>query len=969
MLEINWSDVMSILNLITPYLIAIAVAIVLGIIITVAVMKVKEPKKYLLRSQTRVAVLIVIVVIVNLICTGPMSTLLTLVSGSGAITEETQASAEALGMDIADEGIVLLKNEENLLPLSENKNLNVFGWASTNPVYGGTGSGALSDAYEIVDLLTGLENAGFNLNTELSDFYRDYRADRPEVGMWEQDRTLPEPPADTYTEDMLSNARDFSDTALVVFSRGGGEHIDLPENMEGMNYTNNSEEYEDFPEGTHYLELSQSERNMLEMVCENFENVVVVYNGANTLEMGFVNEYPQIKSALWVPGTGQNGFNSLGEILAGQVNPSGRTADTFVADLSAAPTFNNFGSFTYDNMDEFQISEDDQFVPGALPHFVNYVEGIYVGYRFYETAAEEGLINYDESVVYPFGYGLSYTTFTQEMGDLTVTDDTISVDVTVTNTGETAGKDVVELYYTPPYTNGGIEKASVNLAAFDKTDLLEPGASQTLTLTFRIEDMASYDYQNAQAYVLEAGDYEISLRTDSHTVVDTRTYTVDETVTYDGDNSRSTDLITATNQFDFAEGEIEYLSRADGFVNYEEATAAPATYSMPEDDKALFTNNSNWEPEEDPDAQMPATGADNGLTLADMRGLAYDDEQWEPLLDQLTIDEMNTMIALGGYQTAAAESIGKVTTTDCDGPASINNNFTGVGSIGFPCGVMIANTFNEDIARAFGQSIGEMADEMNVSGWYAPAMNIHRSAFAGRNFEYYSEDGLLSGKIASQAVQGAAEHGVYAYIKHFALNDQETNRWEMLTTWSNEQAIRELYLKPFEICVKEGNAQAVMSSYDYIGSQWAGACSPLLETVLRDEWGFEGFVVTDYFANFGYVDAARSIYNGGSTCLAAYDTGSNYVSGLTDAIVSDTSSATTVQHMREACHRICYTVVNSRAYEPENIQTGPLMYQIVLAAADIVIAVLIILYEAFRVRSVYKKRKGAAVTKKASETK
>lgn len=311
MLEINWSDVMSILNLITPYLIAIAVAIVLGIIITVAVMKVKEPKKYLLRSQTRVAVLIVIVVIVNLICTGPMSTLLTLVSGSGAITEETQASAEALGMDIADEGIVLLKNEENLLPLSENKNLNVFGWASTNPVYGGTGSGALSDAYEIVDLLTGLENAGFNLNTELSDFYRDYRADRPEVGMWEQDWTLPEPPADTYTEDMLSNARDFSDTALVVFSRGGGEHIDLPENMESMNYTNNSEEYEDFPEGTHYLELSQSERNMLEMVCENFENVVVVYNGANTLEMGFVNEYPQIKSALWVPGTGQNGFNSL----------------------------------------------------------------------------------------------------------------------------------------------------------------------------------------------------------------------------------------------------------------------------------------------------------------------------------------------------------------------------------------------------------------------------------------------------------------------------------------------------------------------------------------------------------------------------------------------------------------------------------------------------------------------------------
>lgn len=954
MLDINYSDVLSILELIRPYLIAIGIAIVLGIVVTIAVMKVKEPKKYLIRSQARVAVIIAIVVIVNLICTGPMSTLLSLVSGSGSITAETQASAEELGMEIADEGIVLLKNEDNLLPMTDNKNLNVFGWASTNPVYGGTGSGALSDSYEIVNLTSGLENAGFTLNTELSDFYTDYRADRPVVGMWEQEWTLPEPPTDQYSDELMNNAKEFSDTAMIVFSRPGGEHIDLPENMEGMNYTNNSEDYADFPEGTHYLELSQSERNLVDLVCENFENVIVVYNGANTLEMGFANEYPQIKSALWVPGTGQNGFNSLGDILAGEVNPSGKTADTFVADLTAAPTFNNFGSFTYDNMDEFQISEDDQFVPGALPHFVNYVEGIYVGYRFWETAAEEGLINYDESVVYPFGYGLSYTTFTQEMGELNATDDSISVDVTVTNTGDTAGKDVVELYYTPPYTNGGIEKASVNLAAFDKTDLLEPGDSQTLTLTFNIEDMASYDYQNAQAYVLEAGDYEISLRSDSHTVIDSQTYNVADTVTYGEDNARSTDFVAATNQFDFAEGEIEYLSRADGFANFAEVTAAPATYSMPEEDKALFDNNSSWTPEEE-EAEMPTTGADNGLTLADLRGADYDDEQWEDLLDQMTVDEMNQLIALGGYQTSAADSVGKVQTTDCDGPASINNNFTGVGSIGFPCGVMIANTFNEDIANEFGQSIGQMADEMNVSGWYAPAMNLHRSAFAGRNFEYYSEDALLSGKIASQAVQGAAKSGVYAYIKHFALNDQETNRWEMLTTWSNEQAIRELYLKPFEICVKEGDARAVMSSYNYIGSQWAGACAPLLETVLRDEWGFEGFVLTDYFANFGYMDATRSIYNGGSTCLASYDTGSNYV--------NRTDSAATVQHMRDAVHGILYTTVNSRAYEPENLDTGLLMYQIVLIIADVVLAVLLILYEVFRVRRVYAKRKGNAAIK------
>lgn len=952
MLDINYSDVMNVLGLIRPYLIAFGVILAAAVILMIAVMKVKEPKKYIIRSQARVAVVLALAVVVNLICTGPMSTLLSLVSGSGTITEDTQATAEALGMEIADEGIVLLKNDENLLPMTDNKNLNVFGWASTNPVYGGTGSGALSAAYEIVNLQAGLENAGFTLNTELSDFYTAYRADRPVVGMWEQDWTLPEPSVDSYSDDMLNNAKEFSDTAMVVFSRPGGEHIDLPENMEGMNYTNNSEEYADFTEGMHYLELSQSERNMLDMVCENFENVIVVYNGANTLEMGFVNEYPQIKSALWVPGTGQNGFNSLGNILAGEVNPSGKTADTFVADLTAAPSFNNFGDFTYDNMEEFQIADTDQFVPGALPHFVNYVEGIYVGYRFYETAAEEGLIDYDEAVTYPFGYGLSYTTFEQEMGELTESDGIISVDVTVTNTGDVAGKDVAEIYYNPPYTNGGIEKASVNLAAFDKTEELEPGESQTLTLSFAVEDMASYDYQDAQAYVLESGEYEISLRTDSHTVVDSQTYTVDSTVTYSEDNKRSTDETAAVNAFDFAEGEVEYLSRADGFANYAEAVAAPASYSMPEADKAVFTNNSNWAPEEDPDAEMPTTGADNGLTLADLRGADYDDEQWETLLDQLTVEEMNQLVALGGYQTAAADSVGKVQTTDCDGPASINNNFTGVGSIGFPCGVMIANTFNEEIANAFGQSIGTMADEMNVSGWYAPAVNIHRSAFAGRNFEYYSEDGLLAGRIASQAIQGASEHGVYAYVKHFAMNEQETNRWEMLTTWSNEQAIREIYLKPFEIAIKEGGAMAVMSSYNYIGSQWAGASSSLLKTVLRDEWGFEGFILTDYFANFGYMDAARSIYNGGSTCLSSYDTGTNYI--------ADTDSAVMVQHMREACHRIFYTVVNSRAYEPENIQTGLLMYQIVLIAADIVVAVLIVLYEVFRVRKVYQKRKDIA---------
>jgi beta-glucosidase len=814
--------------------------------------------------------------------------------------------------------------------LQQSTKLNVFGWASTNPCYGGTGSGSLSDAYETVSLLQGLENAGFELNTELSDFYTAYRADRPEVGMWAQDWTLPEPTVDSYSDDLINGAKEFSDQAIVVFTRVGGEGADLPTDVSQVTYENNSADYDDFPAGEHYLQLSQTEKNMLEMVCENFSNVTVVYNGANAMELGFINEYPQIKSAIWCPGTGQSGFNALGKILSGEVNPSGKTTDTFVADLTATPTANNFGNFNYDNMDEFQVVQAG-FTGGEDIYnvsFVNYVEGIYVGYRFYETAAEEGLIDYDDTVVYPFGYGLSYTTFEQKMGEIKENNGTISFDVTVTNTGSAAGKDVVEVYYNPPYTNGGIEKASANLIEFAKTGLLEPGASETVTIEFDAEDMASYDDTDARAYVLESGDYGISIRTDSHNIIDEKTYTVDSTIVYDESNPRSSDETAVTNQFDDARGDITYLSRADGFANYEEATAAPSTYTMAESVKATFMNNSNYNPEDynnDADV-MPTTGAKNDLTVADMRGLDYDDAQWDTLLDQLTISDMDTIIALGGYQTAAASSIEKVQTIDCDGPASINNNFTGTGSIGFPSGVMIAATWNKDLAKQFGESIGEMADEMGVSGWYAPAMNTHRSAFAGRNFEYYSEDGVLSGKMAANAVIGAAEKGVYAYIKHFAMNDQETNRVSMICTWATEQSMREIYLKAFEISVK--------SAFNYIGTTPAQASSALLNTVLREEWGFKGFVLTDYFGVYGYQDADRMIRNGNDCMLVAYDTETNHL--------TDTTSATSVTAMRQAVKNILYVVANSRAYDPDNLETGMMGWQKAAVAIDVVIAVIII---------------------------
>lgn len=821
MLSINMDDVINVINSIKGYLIGFGIVAVLLIVAMIACRKMKKSKKYLIRFNAVLGIVLALGVTVNLILVGPMYSMVTLATGGGKVSEENGALATELCEDIADEGIVLLDNA-GTLPLAKNSKLNVFGWASTNPCYGGTGSGALSDAYPTVSLLEGLTNAGFELNTELSDFYTAYRADRPEVGMFAQDWTLPEPEAAQYSDDLINNAKAFSDTAMIVITRVGGEGADLPTDVSTVTY-DAGHSYNDFEPGEHYLQLSKTEEDMVDLVCKNFDNVIVVYNGANAMELGWVKDHSQIKSVIWCAGTGQSGFNALGSVLCGDVNPSGRTIDTFVYDLTATPTWNNFGNMLYDNMNEF---EADSFGTKVTPAFVNYVENIYVGYKFYETAAAEGLIDYDKTVVYPFGHGLSYTSFTQTLNSVTESDGTITVDVTVTNTGSVSGKDVVEVYYNPPYTNGGIEKASANLIGFAKTSEIAAGASENVQVTFKAEDMASYDAHGKGCYVLEKGDYIISINSDSHNVIDSKTYTVASDIVYNESNPRSSDQTVATNEFDFAEGNVTYLSRADGFANYAEATAAPTDYSMPAEAKATFYNNSNYDPNDfnNPDNVAPTTGAKNGIQLADMVGVAYDDEKWDSFLDQLTVADMDSLIALGGYQSVAVSSVGKVQAIDCDGPASINNNFTQQGSIGFPSAVMIAATWNTDLAYSFGESIGKMADDMGVSGWYAPAMNIHRSAFAGRNFEYYSEDGVLSGAIASHAIMGSQDQGVYAFMKHFALNDQETNRCGMLCTWASEQAIREIYLKPFEACVKNADCHAVMSSFNYIGNTYAGNC-------------------------------------------------------------------------------------------------------------------------------------------------
>ena len=954
MLSINWSDVWNVVASIAPQLIAIGVVLVLALALTIGVNK-KTVKnvgtRKLIHSESWLVFMVAVVVAVSMMLFGPLASLLNSATATKyTLSETTISNANKLAKEIQSEAITMLKNEDSNLPLA-NKKINVFGWGSTNPVYGGTGSGSMNQSYKTTSLLDGLKEAGIETNTALSKLYTDYRSDRPVVAMAKQDWTLPEVPAADYSDSLISEAKAFSDEAMIVITRVGGEGADLPKNMKakGITYTNNSDSYEDFKDGESFLELSQTEKDMVDLVTRNFDKVTVVYNGANTFELGFVDEHPQIKSVLWCPPAGQTGFSALGDVLAGETNPSGKTSDTFVKDLTTQPSYNNAGDFKYDNMSEFGT---ENFEEGKTsPAFVNYAEGIYVGYKYWETAADEGSINYSDYVQYPFGYGLSYTTFDQKMGDVTYSGGKVSFDVTVTNTGDKAGKDVVEVYYNPPYTNGGIEKASANLVAFEKTDLLDPGASATVSIKFDDDDMASYDSKNAKAYVLEQGDYGISVRSDSHTTIAEKTITVKDTITYDSkDNTHNGDAVVATNAFDDTAGNVTYLSRADKFANYAEATAAPTNYTLPDEYKAKFRNLSNYDPAEtnnDSD-KMPTTGAKNGVRLADLTGKDYDDELWDKLLDQLTFDQMDKLIAFGGYGTQAVNSIGKIALTDVDGPASLNNNFTGVGSIGFPSSTSVACTWNKDLARQFGDGIGDMAHDMHVAGWYAPAMNIHRNAFAGRTFEYFSEDGYLSGVMASQQVAGAQAKGVYAFMKHFALNDQETNRLSEIATWANEKSIREIYLKPFEMSVKEGGAGAVMSAFNYIGIEWAGSHSGLLNTVLRDEWGFRGMVLTDYFGGYGYQSGDRAIRGGNDLMLATTDV-SNHI---TD------KSATSLQAMRTASHNILYTAANSWLYEKGEPEVATPIWKTITYVVWGVAGVLFVGLEVLAIQRYLKRRKG-----------
>ena len=954
------TDVVTYVNNLSGYIYAVVGTLVLAVVIIVAAQfVVKKGKRHLVSWGAGLSWVLIVTILANVICFGPMyNNLAPIINGGGSVSPESAAASEAVIEKVGDEGIVLAENN-GVLPLSNTSKINVFGWAATNPIYGGTGSGSSSNEGNI-DVLASLKNAGFEVNQEIIDMYQEYSPTRKLGGNVTSvrftDWSLPEPPVDHYTDELMDNAKAFSDTAVIVLARSGGEGQDLPTDMSKVidgtvdnvrqtlangnenynyfaaSYDNNSDQYDDFAPGESYLQLSQTERDMIDLVASNFDKIVVVINANNAMELGFVNDYDSIGAVLLAPGTGRTAMNGLGKILKGTVNPSGRTVETYVYDQKATPSYNNNGNFTYDNVDDLlaQYTEYDPAFESVLS-FVNYVEGIYVGYRWYETAYAESLagnmtFDYDSVVQYPFGHGLSYTTFTQQIQNFSDQGDSVSFDVEVTNTGSVAGKDVVEVYFTPPYNNGGIEKAAVNLVNFGKTDVLEPGTSQTVSFTIPKEDMASYDSSAIKTanggYVLEAGEYILSVRANAHTELDSVTFTVASDVDYSV-NGRESDNDVAVNRFqDYSTGNVTFLSRADGFANYATATAAPTDFAMPDDVRAYIDAHStaHYNPADHDVAGdvMPTTGANNGLKLADMMGKSYDDPDWERLLDQLTPEEMSQLVQIGGFSTVALKSVDKKATMDSDGTGGLNDWYAGVYGTPYPTEVLVAQTWNKDLAYEVGGAIGQEYADCHIYGWYGPAMNTHRTALNGRNFEYYSEDGVLAGYIASAEVNAAGEKGVYAYIKHFVVNDQEINRCTVQQIHVTEQTMREIYMKPFELCVKnydfDNNPLAVMTSFTLIGPKWTGANSDLLNGVLRGEWGFQGMVLTDWFGSYGYQVTMDSVLNGNDIMLGF---GSNV---RTD--IENLDSATMVKALRQASKNIMFTIVRSGNYTIEQENSG-----------------------------------------------
>ena len=888
-------------------------------------------------------------------------------------------AGNALNVEIAEEGFTLLLNEDNALPLERGSKISVFGKNSVNLVYGGSGSGGggVSGASTIFD---GLEAGGFEYNTVLREFYESSasgggRSDNPELTAGSDAAPtldIGETPVASYSSNVISSFADYNDAALVVISRLGGESWDLPR-------------FQSDDATRHYLQLDKNEYALLDMVTARFDTVVVVLNILTSFQCDFIAEYnnssnKRIDALLWIGGPGKTGAEAIGGILNGDVNPSGRTTDIYSADFTKDPTWQNFGDNSQTTADG---KENTSFLGTSGQNMIMYEEGVYLGYRYYETRDyEERAKNpssswYEDNVIFPFGYGLSYTSFDQQVsveGGLADENSTLTFEVTVENTGSVAGKDTVQLYVSKPYYRGGIEKSFVELVDFGKTELLAAdGEESTDTLTFTVDayDLASYDYNDAnkdekRGYVLEKGDYTFYVSSSSHVVsdaYDSVTVTLADDIYFANDPVTGTEvknLFTTGDYFDseyrMTEFDVEDdegyaqtrrgMSRTDFERTFPTApTEAERTIKADElggmDENTALTsyahNNTGLE-----DMVAAIEAEDSSEEAAVLRDLLnengrvdFDDERWASLLDKISFDDMLYLVNHGDYKTSEIESIGKNLTNDSDGPAGFVNFMPGLSehyknNITFACQIVVGATWNKDLAYRMGKMVGENGlwgdiegTGLPYSGWYAPAVNLHRSPFSGRNFEYYSEDPVLSGKLAVNVINGASQKGVYTYLKHFALNDQETNR-SGVATYCTEQAMRELYFKPFEIAVKGDDmvsevpsavadgleefagTTGVMSSFNRIGTRWTGGDYRLMTTVLRDEWGFRGMVVSDYKTE-AFMDARQMLYAGNDLILVS--TGDLM---WNDA---DPESPEDMAVLRTAVKNILYTVANSNSIQ------------------------------------------------------
>jgi len=788
-------------------------------------------------------------------------------------TEEASSArrdGKVLSRKISDEGIVLLRNEGSALPLTDRK-INVFGADAYNFRVGGSGSGSV-DASDAVGFFDALSASGFEINPELHRMYLDMGVVRREgssllatvkafiFGFKKRD----EPDPSYLSEEVMEKAHGYSRRALIVLSNSAVESADT--DLDALRVTDNR-------------------RALMEKVCGAFEHVTVIINSGNVMELGILDEFGSIDSVLWVGMPGPYGCLSLGDVLTGKINPSGRLTDTWAYDISGSPASVNFTTdskeYRYDNCSR---------------SFLNYEEGIYVGYRYYETRFSESEDEYRAAVQYPFGYGLSYTAFSWETESFETGTDAVRWAVRVVNTGKTAGKDVVELYVTAPYMEGGIEKSAVTLAAFAKTRELGPGETQSIVLEVPVRDIASYDMENG-CYTLDEGTYVFRLGRSVHDIAENREFSVPAGVMYETDGKTGRHI---ENRFSFANGGLTYLSRSDWEGTW--PGNGKNRRHLGGDVLSAIEHYRTVAPSDKPE---PMTGAENGIVFGDLRGLPFSDPKWEAFLDQFTFDELNNLVSWAGWHTEAVERLGVPETKMLDGPAGLNSMYTKLEAAAYPAESMVAATWNTDLAYSLGEAVGREARGNGIAVWYAPALNLHRTPQGGRNFEYYSEDPVLSGRIGAATVRGAQDQGVAVTVKHFVLNNEETGARSGLYVWINEQTLRELYLRPFEIAVKEGGAHGAMSAFTHVGYEWSGACAPLLQDVLRGEWGFEGFVTTDAQIG-GFMNGSLGIRRGNDLMLTMGLVNDEKVIRK----ARETDPAGTLLALRECVHRALYTLLN-----------------------------------------------------------